>query len=63
MVGSGYTYNVNKYYALMTKYVNTIENYMVEMKHTSNFAELFGLFAEFEHEDADQIEQTKETIK
>lgn len=63
MVGSGYTYDVNNYYALMTRYVNAIENYMVEMKHASNFAELFGLFAEFEHDDAAQIEQTKETIK
>lgn len=56
MVGSGYNYDVNRYYTLMTKYVNAIENYMVEMKHASNFAELFGLFAEFEHDSAEVVE-------
>ena len=50
MVGSGYNFDINTYYCTMDRYVRSLESYVMNGKHVSNFAELFCTMAELEDE-------------
>jgi hypothetical protein len=50
MIGSGYNFDINTYYCTMDRYVRSLESYVMNGKHVSNFAELFCTMAELEDE-------------